>query len=64
MGMGGVIDVGNHCGDKMKKDMQEWLDLIEVVDTTPTLERLKEIREQARRELEEENKTILKENRK
>ena len=43
----------------MKQETKEWLDSIEVTDTTSTLERLKEIREQTRREVEEENKLKL-----
>lgn len=43
----------------MTKDMLEYLATIEVADTSATLERLKAIREQARREVEEENNKAL-----
>ena len=40
----------------MTQEMRTWLDTIEITDTSETLTRLAEIREQARNEVEEENR--------
>ena len=38
----------------MNQEMKEWLNSIEVVDTTPTRERLEAIRQEVKNELENE----------
>jgi hypothetical protein len=46
-------------GWNMKKEHIEYLETIEVTDTTATLTHLKQIREDAKREVEQENQLKL-----
>ena len=44
----------------MTQEMRNWLDSVEITDTSETLNRLEVIKEQARNEVEEENKKEVK----
>jgi hypothetical protein len=43
----------------MKKEIQEFLDTIEPIDTTPSLERMEAIRNEAREEVKRENEKLI-----